>query len=125
MTHLYLQPLIRNYEANRDPDRASQMKKYMKDQFDFYGIATPDRRAMMKAHIKEYGLPDWSQIDLISRSLWEADERECQFTLLDLMNRLKKKTRSGSPATSGISYHNKIMVGYCGWSCRVAYRGSF
>ena len=91
MTHLYLQPLIRNYEANRDPDRASQMKKYMKDQFDFYGIATPDRRAMMKAHIKEYGLPDWSQIDLISRSLWEADERECQFTLLDLMNRLKKK----------------------------------
>ena len=91
MTHLYLQPLIRNYEANRDPDRASQMKKYMKDQFDFYGIATPDRRAMMKAHIKEYALPDWSQIDLISRSLWEADERECQFTLLDLMNRLKKK----------------------------------
>jgi len=91
MTQPYLKPLIRNYEENRDPVRASQMKKYMKDQFDFYGIATPDRRAMMKAHIKEYGLPDWSKIEEISRSLWEADERECQFTLLDLMNRMKKK----------------------------------
>ena len=33
MTQAYLQPLIRQYEDNRDPVRAAQMKKYMKDLF--------------------------------------------------------------------------------------------
>jgi 3-methyladenine DNA glycosylase AlkD len=91
MSHPYLKPLIDNFEANRDPVRAAQMKKYMKDQFEFYGIGTPDRRAMMSAHIREFGLPDWSHIEDISRNLWEMDQRECQYTLVDLMNRMKKK----------------------------------
>jgi 3-methyladenine DNA glycosylase AlkD len=52
MAPAYLQPLIRQYEDNRDPVRAVQMKKYMKDQFEFYGIGTPARRGMMSAHIK-------------------------------------------------------------------------
>jgi len=90
MIHPYLKPLLSNYQARRDPARAVQMKKYMKDQFEFYGIGTPARRTMMSAHIKEYGLPDWSYIEDISRNLWEMDERECQFTLLDLLNRMKK-----------------------------------
>jgi 3-methyladenine DNA glycosylase AlkD len=91
MARAYLQPLISQYENNRDPVRAVQMKKYMKDQFDFYGIGTPARRGMMSAHIKEFGLPDWSEIEEISRHLWEMKERECQSTLIDLLNRMKKK----------------------------------
>ena len=89
MIHPYLKPLIGKYEAGRDPERARQMKKYMKDQFEFYGIGTPERRAMTSAHIKEHGLPDWQDIEKIARDLWEMDERECQFTLLDLMKRIK------------------------------------
>ena len=90
MVHPYLQPLLLQYEASRDTERASHMKKYLKDQFEFYGISTPARRTMMSAHIKEYGLPEWSEIDVIARNLWELEERECQFTLVDLMNRMKK-----------------------------------
>jgi len=37
-TPTYLEPLLMKYEENRDPTRAAQMKKYMKDQFGFYGI---------------------------------------------------------------------------------------
>jgi 3-methyladenine DNA glycosylase AlkD len=87
----YLEPLLKQYEDNRDPVRAVQMKKYMKDQFDFFGIGTPARRAMMSAHIREYGWPDWSGIEEITRSLWEMNERECQSTVIDLLNRMKKK----------------------------------
>ena len=87
----YLAPLIRQYEENRDPLRAVQMKKYMKDQFDFYGIGTPARRALMTGHIRKYGLPDWNMIEDIGRYLWELEPRECQSTLLDLLNRMKKK----------------------------------
>ncbi len=91
MAHPYLQPLLARFEENRDPVRASHMKKYMKEQYDFYGISTPDRRGMMSAHIREHGLPDWSQVHDISRSLWERDERECQHTGIDLLNRMKKR----------------------------------
>jgi len=91
MAQAYLQPLIRQYEDNRDPVRAAQMKKYMKDHFGFYGIGTPARRGMMSAHIKEFGLPDWSMIEDITRHLWEMEERECQATVIDLLNRMKKK----------------------------------
>jgi 3-methyladenine DNA glycosylase AlkD len=91
MVHSYLIPLIKKYESHKNPERAAQMKRYMKDQFGFYGIATPERRTMMASHIKEFGLPDWSDIESISRNLWEMEQRECQFTQLDLMNRTKKK----------------------------------
>jgi 3-methyladenine DNA glycosylase AlkD len=87
----YLEPLIKQYESNRDPVRAVQMKKYMKDRFEFYGIGTPDRRAMMTAHIKKFGLPDWTMIEDISHHLWEMEPRECQSTLIDLLKRMKKK----------------------------------
>jgi 3-methyladenine DNA glycosylase AlkD len=91
MIQPYLKTLIDKYETNRNPERSAQMKKYMKGRFEFYGIGSPDRQAMMSAHIRENGLPDWSDINDISHNLWEMDERECQFTLLDLLNRMKKK----------------------------------
>ena len=93
--HPYLKPLIEGFESNRDPVRAGQMKKYLKGQFEFYGIPTPARRALMKAHFREYGLPDWSHARDISLQLWELEERECQHCLLDLLNRMK---RNLSPA---------------------------
>jgi 3-methyladenine DNA glycosylase AlkD len=79
MPPAYLQSLIRQYEDNRDPVHAARMKKYMKNQFDFYGIGTPARRGM---------------IEEIVRYLWDMKERECQFTVIDLLNRMKKKLGS-------------------------------
>lgn len=86
----YLQALIRQYEDKRDPLRAAQMKKYMKDHFEFYGISTPERRGIMSEHIREFGLPDRATIEDIARHLWEMEERECQSTVIDLLNRMKK-----------------------------------
>ena len=45
----------------------------------------------MTAHLKEYGLPDWTHIHRIAHDLWERNERECQHTGIDLLNRMKKK----------------------------------
>jgi 3-methyladenine DNA glycosylase AlkD len=86
----YLEPLLMEYEENRDAARAAQMKKYMKDQFDFYGISTPARRSLMTSHIRQYGWPDWNAVEGLSRYLWEREERECQSTVIDLLNRMKK-----------------------------------
>lgn len=90
-TGSYLNPLLESFEANRNSAHAASMKKYMKDQYEYYGISTPDRRAMMTAHIKKYGLPDWTHIDELARILWDMEERECQYCLVDLMNRMSRK----------------------------------
>ena len=102
MGHNYLEPLIRQFEANRNPEFASRMKKYMKDQYDFYGIKSPDRRALITAHIKEQGLPDWTDMEGIVRSLWERNERECQHTAVDLLRRMKKNL--GPPNLTLLEY---------------------
>jgi 3-methyladenine DNA glycosylase AlkD len=86
----YLTPLIEHYEANRNEAFAVNMKKYMKDQYPFYGIKTPVRRGMITHFLKEYGMPEWKDMEEITRQLWQMDERECQYTAVDLLNRLKK-----------------------------------
>ena len=52
--HTYLVPLLHGFEKGRNPENAFWMKKYMKDQFEFYGVKTPERRAMMKSFMKEW-----------------------------------------------------------------------
>ncbi len=53
----YLQPLQQLFEANANAENASAMKAYMKEKFSFYGIKSPERRALQKQFLAETGLP--------------------------------------------------------------------
>ena len=91
MPHPYYAPLIPLFESAANPVRAAQMKKYMKDQYEYYGIPTPLRQEMIKGFIKEYGMPGMDILDDVFRSLWQEPMREFQYTVLFLSNRMKKK----------------------------------
>ncbi len=41
-----VQWLENEFEKHRNLDNASHMAKYMRNQFDFYGIKTPERRSI-------------------------------------------------------------------------------
>ena len=41
------------FEKHRNLDNALYMAKYMRNQFDFYGIKTPERRSIYKDIIRE------------------------------------------------------------------------
>ncbi len=86
----YFNPLTKLYEENRDQEKAIAMKKYLKDQFDFFGIKAPDRDELSKQFVKEYGLPDVASVDMIVKDLWELPEREYQYTALFILDRMKK-----------------------------------
>jgi len=51
-----LQPLEKAFKQNANPDNAHQMKKYMKDRYDFFGIKSPLRKEIYREHNLEYGL---------------------------------------------------------------------
>ncbi len=67
------------------PQRAAAMRAYMRDQFDFLGIPTPDRRAAAKPLLKQF--KGRSAVELLTqaRTLWELLQREYQYIALDLL----------------------------------------
>jgi 3-methyladenine DNA glycosylase AlkD len=89
--HTYLIPLKDLFEKNADPAQAAPMKKYMRDQFEYLGIKTPQSAALQKEFYVEYGLPEVSELDPILRDLWAIPQREFQYVGLGLLDKLEKK----------------------------------
>ena len=89
--HPYVLSLKKLFEQNANPAQAGPMKKYMRDQFEYLGIKSPQMAALNKEFIKEYGLPSIDQLDTIARELWSLPQREFQYAAMSLMGRLEKK----------------------------------
>lgn len=74
-------------QANADAERAEAMERYMRKQFRFLGIPSPNRRELLKVF-----LPPWRTLPMSSawsavKWLWTREERECQYVAMDLIQR--------------------------------------
>ncbi len=88
--HSYVLGLKDIFEQNADPAQAGPMKKYMRDQFEYLGIKSPQNAVLMRDFIKEHGLPAPDQLDIISRELWSLPQREFQYAAMTLIGKLDK-----------------------------------
>ncbi len=79
------------FEQNADPAQAGPMQKYMRDQFEYLGIKTPQSAALMKGFVAQHGLPPLEKLDVIVRDLWSLPQREFQYAAMGLMGKLEKK----------------------------------
>ncbi len=86
----YLIPLIDLFVEHADEETAAPMAKYMREQFAFLGIKTPQRKALLKKYIKAHGLPPVEDLDEIARQMWDLDAREFQYVAMSLLDRMKK-----------------------------------
>lgn len=69
-----------------DPARAAAMAAYMQQRFRFFGIPTPARRATTRPLLASLGrAPDADWLVSTAESLWQFDERECQYAAVDLL----------------------------------------
>ena len=89
--HSYVNSLKSLFEQNANPAQARPMKKYMRDQFEFLGIKSPQASVLLREHINEHGLPPLDQLDIILRELWALPQREFQYTSITLAGKLEKK----------------------------------
>jgi 3-methyladenine DNA glycosylase AlkD len=87
----YLLPLIALFNENANPNQAAPMKKYMRDQFEYLGIKTPQLKALSKEFIEKHGLPPISELDPIMHDLWEMPQREFQYLAVGFTERLVDK----------------------------------
>jgi len=89
--HSYVKQLKILFEQNADPSQASAMKRYMRDQFEYLGIKTPQSKILQKEFFAQNGLPEISELDTIVRELWRLPQREYKYVAMSLMDKLNKK----------------------------------
>lgn len=68
-----------------DRKRAIGAQAYMKDIAPFIGVATPERRALVKKIAKSLPTPTSEDLGETARKLWKLEEREYQYAANDLI----------------------------------------
>ncbi|MDY0104211.1 MAG: DNA alkylation repair protein [Lentimicrobium sp.] len=85
----YAHQLRRYFEAHSNMSLAPAMEKYMKNQFQFWGIKSPERKLLLRNFIAEKGAPTTETIDTVVRNLWQQPARELQYVAMELVARKK------------------------------------
>jgi 3-methyladenine DNA glycosylase AlkD len=106
----YLQPLLERLEASANPAEAVPMARYMRDQFPFYGIKTPQRRLLVREFLAEQGLPTPDLLEPVVLALWQRPQRECQYTAVGLLERGSKQL-----ATPVVDLLERLIVTKSWW----------
>jgi 3-methyladenine DNA glycosylase AlkD len=75
------------FEAAANPSLAVGQMNYMRNQFLFYGIKTPERRALIKDFFATAGYPCQSSLGQLLLDCFEEDHREMHYFALDLAQR--------------------------------------
>ncbi len=87
----YVDALKELYQSHADPAAAVRMKAYMRNQFEYLGIKTPERRAIQREFFSKYGTPVIDDLDEKLFELWGFPEREFQYTAIGLLGKFEKK----------------------------------
>jgi 3-methyladenine DNA glycosylase AlkD len=83
--HPYVQSLLQTLSKKVNGEKAGWMKAYMKNQFEFSGIQTPERRKICKEHAKQYVLDNPEEVKEIVKGLWAQPEREFQYCAMEIL----------------------------------------
>lgn len=89
--HPYVKKLKALYQKNANPEQAAPMKQYMRGQFEYLGIKTPQAKALQKEFYAENGLPEVAELDTIVCELWALPQREYKYVAMGLMDKFQKK----------------------------------
>jgi 3-methyladenine DNA glycosylase AlkD len=89
--HTYTKSLKSFFEKQANPLTAAPMKKYMREQFEYLGIKSPQVTSLLREFIKSNGLPPVEKLDLICRELWNLPQREFQYIAMNLISKYEKK----------------------------------
>jgi 3-methyladenine DNA glycosylase AlkD len=89
----------------RSPQRALAMRAYMRDQFEFLGIGTPERRALAKPLLKTLAGSGADALLDQATQLWALPQREYQYVALDLLAMHWKELNPEDPELARIAEH--------------------
>ena len=77
--------VIASYRTAADADRAAAQRAYMRDQFPYLGIATPERRRLSRDVLKGGARPTTEDCAALALRCWELPEREFRYFAIDYL----------------------------------------
>jgi 3-methyladenine DNA glycosylase AlkD len=83
---LYANALKALFQEKANPLHAPAMERYMLNQFRFFGIPSPERKLLTRDFKQQYGLPDPFQFNETVRLIWEMEERELQYAIMEIIS---------------------------------------
>ncbi len=84
-----LEQLLKLFRKNADKQKAAEMKKYMKNLFEFYGIPKPKRAELSKPLIKEFSQYEVKEVNSVCKKLWIMPQRELQYVAMEILQKAK------------------------------------
>lgn len=87
----YSKNVIESLAIHADPARAIQMKKYMKDKFEFYGIPAPHLHAVALPFLQKNNLPKANEVPELVFEFWKTPQRELQYFAIELLKKYLKQ----------------------------------
>lgn len=91
MVNDFIKTLSTEFEANADSKIALQQSAYLRDQFSFYGMKTPIRRAVQKPFLVKAYLPPKDNLESLVRMLWNKPQREYHYFAQELVEKYTKQ----------------------------------
>lgn len=92
----YIKTLGTILSENANPKDASFMKKYMRDQFEYFGIRAPKRKELFRGFIREYGYPESEIFEPVIRKLYAMPEREFHYFAMEVVYKNTGKFKPSS-----------------------------
>lgn len=86
----YYKELDTRLEAAAIEANALPMKKYMKNHFEFYGIKSAPRKALITQFRKDFGMISEEGLEEFVHLCWDNPYREVHYACLDIIDREKK-----------------------------------
>jgi 3-methyladenine DNA glycosylase AlkD len=108
----YLSVLKELFNHMGCPDREIAMSKYMRNQFSFFGVPSPQRKEIQSIWVKS--LPkDWNQTTKwkMVHLLWNQPQRELHYVAIDWMNTWK----ATSIEPQDIHHFTRILTTHSWW----------
>ena len=82
--------LEKQFSQHSNPEIAQKQKAYLRNQFEFFGIAKPDRAQIEKEVIKKSNIKTEQELISAIKNLWAQDKREFHYAAMNLALAHKK-----------------------------------
>ncbi|NPA35518.1 MAG: DNA alkylation repair protein [Chlorobi bacterium] len=87
----YLHDIESEFRKHANPEVAGGQSAYMRHQFEFFGVKTPQRKEIQKLFFAKDKLPAKPELENIIKELWSKPERELQYFAMELFWKFKKQ----------------------------------
>lgn len=87
----YLQYVKSTFQAAGGPERAQGQMAYMRNQFEFYGLKSPEWTALSRQIFADKGIPQGEELKALLRLCMEDEYREINYFSVEMAQKVLKK----------------------------------